>query len=54
MIDYSDSLIKINKMRRKAHDAILKKDWATACDCMDEIVVAAREAKMYCLGEIKE
>ena len=54
MIDYSESLIKIKQSRKKAHDAILDKRWPDACDYLDEIVVAAREAKMFCLGEIIE
>mgnify|MGYP003333152756 CR=1 FL=1 len=54
MIDYSDSLIRISKLRRLAHEAILKKDWSKACDYLDQIVIAAAEGKVYCLGEIKE
>ena len=54
MIDYGESLIKIKQSRKKAHDAILDKRWPDACDYLDEIVVAAREAKMFCLGEIIE
>jgi hypothetical protein len=54
MIDYSESLIKIQKLRKRAHEAILHGNWEYACECLDEIVVAAREGKMYCLGEIKE
>ena len=54
MIDYGESLIKIKQSRKKAHDAILDRRWSDACDHLDDIVVAAREAKMFCLGEIKE
>tara|TARA_R110000868_G_scaffold379617_1_gene645512 strand:+ start:11 stop:214 length:204 start_codon:yes stop_codon:yes gene_type:complete len=54
MIDYSESLIKIKHLRKKAHDAILDRRWSDACDHLDDIVVAAREAKMFCLGEIKD
>jgi hypothetical protein len=54
MIDYSESLIKIRLLRKKAHDAILDKKWAEACDYLDDIVVAARAAKMFCLAEIKD
>lgn len=54
MIDYAESIEKIAKLRREAHDALLKRDWATACDCADEIVVCARAVKIFCLGEIKE
>ena len=52
MIDYGESLIKIKQSRKKAHDAILDRRWSDACDHLDEIVVAAREAKMFCLGKI--
>ena len=51
MIDYSESLIKINYLRKKAHESILDKRWPDACDYLDEIVVAAREAKMFCLDK---
>ena len=54
MIDYSESLIKIKHLRKKAHDAILDRRWADACDHLDDIVVATREAKMFCRGEMKD
>ena len=54
MIDYGESLIKIKQSRKKAHDAILDRRWADACNHLDDIVVATREAKMFCLGEMKD
>ena len=54
MIDYSESLIKIKHLRKKAHDAILDRRWPDACEHLDEIVVATREAKMFCLGKIND
>lgn len=54
MIDYSESLIKINYLRKQAHEAILDRRWSDACDYLDEIVIAAREAQMFCLGKIKD
>jgi hypothetical protein len=49
--DYSDSLITIYKNRKKAHEAILRKDWTAACDCFDVIILAADLGKLYCLQE---
>ena len=37
----------------KAHDALLKKDWSTACDLADEIVVAARELKIFNMHQLE-
>ena len=50
--DYSDALLTIQAMRKKAQDALLRHDWKTACDCADEIVVAARGMKMYALDQL--
>ena len=54
MIDYAESIHKIYELRRKAHDALLKKDWSTACDLADEIVVAARELKIFSMNELNK
>mgnify|MGYP003352625115 CR=1 FL=1 len=54
MIDYAESIHKIYELRRKAHDALLKKDWSTACDLADEIVVAARALRMFSLNCLNE
>jgi hypothetical protein len=35
MIDYSESLIKINYLRKKAHESILDKRWPDACDYLE-------------------
>ena len=51
--DYGESLIKIQKLQRAAHDALNEKDWARACDLADEIVLAARSIKLYCLNELE-
>ena len=51
--DYGESLIKIQKLQREAHDALIAHDWALACDLADEIVLAARSIKMYCLSEME-
>ena len=36
----------------EAHDASLKRDWATACDCADEIVVCARAVKIFSMAQL--
>ena len=51
--DYGESIIKIQKLQREAHDALIAHDWSRACDLADEIVLAARSIKMYCLSEME-
>lgn len=54
MIDYSDSLIKIQILRKKAHNAILNRRWEEACGYADEIIIYAALMKIFCLGQIKD
>ena len=54
MIDYGESIIKIQKLQREAHDALLKHDWQTACDKADEIIVAARAIRVFCMSHLNE
>ena len=52
--DYSVSLLTIMGMRKKAQLALLRHDWKTACDCADEIVVAARAMKIYSMDQLEQ
>ena len=54
MIDYSESLLKIKALQREAQDALLARDWQTACDKADEIIVAARAIRVYCIKQLNE
>jgi hypothetical protein len=54
MIDYGEGLIKIKILQREAHDALLDRDWQTACDKADEIIVAARSIRVFCLSELEK
>ena len=54
MIDYGEGLIKIKILQREAHDALLNRDWQTACDKADEIIVAARAIRVFCLSELEK
>lgn len=54
MIDYAESIQKIADLRRQAHDALLRKDWAMACDVADEIVVEARMLKILSMYQLNE
>jgi len=54
MIDYGENLIKIKILQREAHDALLDRDWQTACDKADEIIVAARAIRVFCLSELEK
>jgi len=54
MIDYGESVIKIQKLQREAHDALLEHDWQTACDKADEIIVCARAIRIFCMNELQK
>jgi hypothetical protein len=54
MIDYGENIIKIQKLQREAHDAMLKHDWQTACDKADEIIVCARAIRIFCMHELQK
>lgn len=54
MIDYSESLLKIKALQREAQDALLVRDWQTACDKADEIIVAARAIRVFCMHELQK
>lgn len=54
MIDYGESIIKIKTLQREAHDALLDHDWQTACDKADEIIVAARAIRVFCMHELQK
>ena len=54
MIDYGENIIKIQKLQREAHDALLEQDWQTACDKADEIIVAARAIRIFCMNELQK
>ena len=54
MIDYGENIIKIQKLQREAHDALLKHDWQTACDKADEIIVCARMIRVFCMSHLNE
>jgi hypothetical protein len=52
--DYGESIIKIQKLQREAHDALNEKDWARVCDMADEIILAARSIRMHCISAMEE
>jgi hypothetical protein len=54
MIDYGENIIKIQKLQREAHDALLEYDWQTACDKADEIIVCARAIRIFCMNELQK
>lgn len=54
MIDYGENLIKIKILQREAQDALLDRDWQTACDKADEIIVAARSIRVFCVSELEK
>ena len=54
MIDYAESIGKISKLRRDAHDALLMKNWSVAFDLADEIVIAASAVKRFAMYKLNE
>lgn len=54
MIDYGESVIKIRILQREAHDALLDRDWLTACDKADEIIIAARSIRIFCMSHLQK
>jgi len=47
MMDYSISLIDIAQWKKAAQEACLRKDWESASNCADKILVAALTLKAY-------
>lgn len=47
MIDYSDSLIAIKQYRKKAHELILKRDYLSAFEALEQISIATNHAKEW-------
>lgn len=54
VMDYAEPIINIEHLRRRAHDALLKRDWKKAVDLADEIIVASRGVRGYCLDQIEK
>jgi hypothetical protein len=48
MKDYSESLILLQKLKRKAQDAADEKQWSVVSEIANEIIDAAFELKTYC------
>ena len=47
--DYSEALIIIQELRKKAQEAAAEKKWSKVCDIADEIIDAALRLKIYCV-----
>ena len=52
--DYAQALLDIKALRSKAYEAMQTHQWAEACDLADEIIVAARKVKVYCLDQLEK
>ena len=46
--DYSPHQIAITQLNRQMHDALIRGDYATACQYADEIIVHARAVHVWC------
>tara|TARA_R110000868_G_scaffold385121_1_gene652868 strand:+ start:261 stop:428 length:168 start_codon:yes stop_codon:yes gene_type:complete len=53
MEDYAQALLDIKALRAKTYEAMQTHQWAEACDLADEIIVAARKVKVYCLDQLE-
>jgi hypothetical protein len=53
-MDYSENIINIDHLRRQAHDALLKRDFKRVVDLADEIIVASRGIRGYCLDQMEK
>ena len=51
-MDYSENIINIDHLRRQAHDELLKKNWSKVIDIADEIIVASRGMRGFCLAQL--
>jgi len=52
--DYSDSLLTIQAMRKKARDAAAEKNWSLVCDIADTIIDTALRLKVYSVIRMEE
>ena len=52
--DYAQALLDIKALRAQAYEAMQTHQWAKACDIADEIIVAARKVKVYCLDQLEQ
>ena len=53
MMDYSEGLIRIIALQKEAHTAMLARDWVKTCDLTDEIIIAARTIRIFCMSELE-
>jgi hypothetical protein len=53
-MDYAENIINIDHLRRQAHDALLKRDFKRVVDLADEIIVASRGIRGYCLDQMEK
>ena len=51
-MDYAENIINIDHLRRQAHDALLKRDLKRVVDLADEIIVASRGIRGFCLDQL--
>ena len=54
MKDYSEALIIIQELRKKAQDAAAKKNWSLVCDIADTIIDTALRLKVYSVIRMEE
>lgn len=53
-MDYAENILAIDQLRKQAHDALLKRDWKKTVDLADEIIVASRGIRGYCLNQMEQ
>jgi len=53
MKDYSEALIIIQELRKKARDAAAEKNWSLVCDIADTIIDTALRLKVYSIMQME-
>ena len=53
MKDYSEALIIIQELRKKAQDAAAEKNWSLVCDIADTIIDTALRLKVYSIIQME-
>jgi hypothetical protein len=51
MKDYGESYVNLCQAERSLYAALIGKEWGRAIDMIDDIVVAAREMRAFCMNE---
>tara|TARA_R110002126_G_C10067285_1_gene462288 strand:+ start:119 stop:298 length:180 start_codon:yes stop_codon:yes gene_type:complete len=54
MIDYSESILEVDRLRKEIHQAALNKQWWKANAYTNDLLVAVAQLNMYFYSHMKE